>query len=545
MQPPKARVYSKLAKFISLFTFVLFISPFSFGQVNFDISLEELQFSGIPELQSFSWGKSTSGKFLLIGGRTDGLHRRQPHSSFSESGNNSEFYLVDPENKTTTSRSMLEFSSSIQEQLRSTNQEFLQIDSMLYIIGGYGYSQTAADHITFPYICALDINGLEKAINDDKPISSFIRQFKDDRFAVTGGQIGMIDSMVYLCGGQKFTGRYNPMGPDHGPGFEQEYTNAIRKFALIDDGNNIEIRNFTSWEDSLLHRRDYNMLPRIKSDGEEELIMFSGVFQFTKDLPWLDCIQVSDESYSRIPNFNQYLSQYHSAKIAIAEPSKKRMNYVFFGGMSQYTLDGDNNLIKDDDVPFVKTISVITETSSGEFTEHKLSIEMPGLEGSGAEFIPASENLYLERDVLDLSKVNSSKQLIGYIVGGIESTAANIFFVNDGSQSNASAKVIGVYISPSTLTTNSTPLLSENIIQLQLEQNPVSEYLNLDLFIPDADLFELTILSVTGEKISHKTQQLREGKQNLKVDVRKLKPGMYFLQFNNRMYSTKAKFYKY
>ncbi len=87
--------------------------------------------------------------------------------------------------------------------------------------------------------------------------STYIRQVTDEQFAVTGGQLHKIYDTYYLVGGQKFTGRYNPMGPDHGPGFEQEYTDAIRKFTLEDDGTIINITHLPTITDTVnLHRRD-------------------------------------------------------------------------------------------------------------------------------------------------------------------------------------------------------------------------------------------------------------------------------------------------
>lgn len=50
--------------------------------------------------------------------------------------------------------------------------------------------------------------------------------------AVTGGRLNQINNTYFLVGGQRFTGRYNPMGPEHGPGFTQEYTNQIKQFQL-------------------------------------------------------------------------------------------------------------------------------------------------------------------------------------------------------------------------------------------------------------------------------------------------------------------------
>ncbi|MBK6445932.1 MAG: hypothetical protein IPF81_11780 [Bacteroidetes bacterium] len=63
---------------------------------NFQLVIEEDTISGMPGLQSFVHAQ-VDGKWLLIGGRTDGLHQRQPFASFAVAGNNTNIYVVDPE----------------------------------------------------------------------------------------------------------------------------------------------------------------------------------------------------------------------------------------------------------------------------------------------------------------------------------------------------------------------------------------------------------------------------------------------------------------
>ena len=235
------------------------------------------------------------------------------------------------------------------------------------------------------------------------------------------------------------------MGPTHGPGFIQEYTNEIRKFEIIDDGVNLSVTNFDITTDTAnLHRRDYNMAAQIFPNGTEGFTAFSGVFN-PNDLPYLNSVDIDEATYTVNNNFNQYLSQYHSAKIPVWDANASTMHTLFFGGISQFTMDAQGNLVEDTDVPFVKTISKVTRFSNGNMQEAKLNyIEMPTLVGSGAEFIP-SDQYFLPREILDLNTVPQTKTLIGYIYGGIESSQENIFFINDGTQSSASNVIFKVY----------------------------------------------------------------------------------------------------
>ncbi|MDD3665963.1 MAG: hypothetical protein PHQ65_11910, partial [Bacteroidales bacterium] len=54
----------------------------------------------IPELgglQAYAFGQHDN-KWLVVGGRLDGLHRRQPFADFSVEGNNNQLIVVDPVN---------------------------------------------------------------------------------------------------------------------------------------------------------------------------------------------------------------------------------------------------------------------------------------------------------------------------------------------------------------------------------------------------------------------------------------------------------------
>jgi hypothetical protein len=189
----------------------------------------------------------------------DGLHQRQPFASFDASGNNNQIIVIDPIAQQKWSASINTLPTNIKEQLSSTNMEFYQSGQYLYVIGGYGYSATAGDHITYSGLVAIDVPATINAIITSNSFTSFFRQINDSKFTVTGGRLEKINNTYYLIGGQKFIGRYNPMGPTHGPGFFQEYTNAIRKFIINDDGTSITINHLPSFIDTVtLHRRDYN-----------------------------------------------------------------------------------------------------------------------------------------------------------------------------------------------------------------------------------------------------------------------------------------------
>ena len=408
----------------------------------FQIAIESFKIEGLGGVQSYAYGQY-DGKWLLIGGRLDGLHRRQPWATFDTEGQNIHLVVVDPVAQKRWSAPLSTLPVSIQEQLSSTNMEYYQEGEYLYIIGGYGYSKSADDHVTFPCLTAVKLPGLINAIVKGDSLKSWFRQIKDEKFAVTGGSLNKIYHTYYLTGGQRFDGKYNQMGH---PSYVQKYTNSIIKFLLVDNGTKITISYLSGITDSInLHRRDYNVIPQILPDGQEGLTAFSGVFQVEANLPFLNCVNIDSSGYHINNDFLQYYNQYQCAHIPFYSADSKEMHNLFFGGIAQY-VDSAGIRIKNDNVPFVKTIARVTRDRNGKMTEYKMPIEMPSFLGAGSEFIPVRNLPEYENEVIKLDDIKRDSTLIGYLFGGINSAESEIFWSNDGTQSTASSIILKVYL---------------------------------------------------------------------------------------------------
>jgi hypothetical protein len=432
------------------FTFtlsLLILTLFSTAQNSypFQITLEPMIPKGFTGLHSYAWAQD-SDKVLLVGGRTDGLHRRQPFAAFNKQYNNTELIVLDLKQEKIWKKSITSLKSNLAEQLQSTNMEFFQQDNQLILVGGYGYSETKRTHITHPSIISIQVKELIDAVINNKDDEAFIHQLEDERMAVTGGRLNKLNNLFYLVGGQRFDGRYNPHGPDHGPGFSQQYTNQIRKFNIAEKNGKLSIENYSSVTDSLLlHRRDYNLLMQFDNDGKEMLSIYSGVFQYGKDVPFTTLIDINEKGYREVPGFNQLFSHYHTATLPIYNYATKTMYSVFFGGIAQNFKDSAGNTVKDNDVPFVKTISVV-ERKNNTVKEYVLPGKMFGYFGAAAEFIPANEKLFAENGIMNMNRLNKKATMIGYLVGGIDSRAPNIFWSNETDASRASPVIWKVYI---------------------------------------------------------------------------------------------------
>jgi hypothetical protein len=344
--------------------------------------------------------------------------------SFPQSQNNTDIFVVDVFAQEVWSASINSLPTEIGEQLQSTNMNFYQDEDTLYIVGGYAYSNTVNQHITFPNLTSVQVDSTIKAIIKGESIAPFFKQISDPVFAITGGQLGKIGNVFYLVGGQKFDGLYNPMG---GPTFTQIYSNQIRKFTLDNSGSQLSYGDYETITDPVhLRRRDYNLLPQIFPDGTYGYTISSGVFQENVDLPFLYPVDISDSGHTPRTDFNQYLSHYHSAKVALYDSQKNEMHNLFFGGISQYYYQ-DGKLIQDTQVPFVKTISRLSRLSDGTLKEYQLPVEMPGFKGASAEFIPNHALPHYPGEIIKLSNIEQDTIQIGHIFGGIFSPSLNPF----------------------------------------------------------------------------------------------------------------------
>lgn len=411
----------------------------------FQLYLEPLSIPNLGGLQSFAFGQH-DGKWLIFGGRLDGLHRRQPFATFDLAGHNNQVLVIDPVSKQRWSAPLSSLPVALQEQLSATNMEFEQEGEMLYLVGGYGYSNTAGDHITYDRLIAVKVPEVIDAVVNGTAFAPYFRWVADPQFAVTGGHLTRIYDTYHLVGGQKFIGRYNPMGPAHGPGFVQEYTNQIRRFRINDDGVNLTIVHLPAFTDAnQLHRRDYNVVPQILPNGQEGATAFSGVFQTTVDLPYLNCVNIDSSGYTPNNNFSQHYNHYHCAVLPLYAAGANQMHTVFFGGIAQF-YDSLGVLVQDNNVPFVRTIARVTRTADGSMAEYKLPVEMPALLGASSEFIPLESIPTYANEVIKLDELGNDTTMVGYIYGGIASTEANIFWINTGNESAASSQIFKVYV---------------------------------------------------------------------------------------------------
>lgn len=517
----------------------LAVSSLSLAQNSFDysVSLQPVSIPSLPGFHSFTYAQH-NGKWLVIGGRRDGLHARQPFASFPESGNNTDIFVIDVNTQQFWSKAIASLPTSLQEQLQSTNMNFFQGADTLYIIGGYAYSATSAGHITYPYLTTVHVSGLMDAVINDQPITSYFKQIQNDLFAVSGGHLENMRDTFYLVGGHRFDGSYNPMG---NPTYTQTYTNKIQKFTVNNSGAQLSYGNYSAITDPVhLHRRDYNLLPQIFPNGEEGFTISSGVFQLNADLPFLYPVDITSGGYTPVTSFNQYLSNYHSAVACMFDSTLNEMHSLFFGGMSRYYYS-NGNLIQDDNVPFVKTISRLTRDSNGNLTEYQLPVEMPALKGASAEFIYNLSLPHYESRIVKLSQIQEDSILVGHILGGLLSPTLNPFSNNQTSTTSPDNSIYEVWLVRNNPTSGMQEIDGSNPYDVTVFPNPTADKFKVNFRLDKAVTVSYFVTDASGKIVAERYYPKLKGKQTLTIDVSD-EPAQTFLcniVFDEKFFVTK------
>jgi hypothetical protein len=153
-------------------------------------------------------------------------------------------------------------------------------------------------------------------------------------------------------------------------------------------------------------------------------------------------------------------------------------------------------------VPFVKTIARVTRDQNGNMAEFKLPVEMPDYLGSSAEFIANTNMPTYPNEVLQLDNLPNDTNLVGYIFGGINSSAANVFWINTGTESTASSTLFKVYLVKNTsVGIDQLNQQSKGNLHMQVYPNPNDGNLMLKFNLKVKEKVKLSVLDLEGKTI--------------------------------------------
>lgn len=409
-------------------------------------------------------------KCLLIAGRTNGLHGfdNDPNvNNFPPRAQNKVIYVIDFKHGQVWQRSLEDSNSGLtQEQidiLSATSPQSYQREETLYIAGGYGVVTATGKMNTKPVLTALDIPKVIKWVVEAEEgdiLSSHIRQTTHQLLQVTGGYMNQFDhhEPTLLIFGQNFVGYYR----DGSNGY---YTNQVRTFQIKDNGEKLSIEPTEEQppRNTAYRRRDLNVVPVLLPGHHHypAYIAFSGVFT-EDDGIWTVPVIINPNGSSYMLNpdepktFKQAMNNYASPTAGLYSEKDEAMYVLIFGGITfGYFKDGEFKT--DDEFPFTNEVTTIKMEKHHQFTQHIMECEYPVilsqfsnpgnrlLFGAGAAFIPGRHLSHYSNGVYKLDHLIHDTHVIGYIVGGIQSSLDN---TNSPADSAASPYIFKVTLQP-------------------------------------------------------------------------------------------------
>lgn len=389
------------------------------------------------------------------------------------------------------------------------------------MVGGYGRDSVLNRFVTFPVVSKIQVDSIINAVITQVSLAPFIKQVSDTNLRVCGGEMHEFNNKFYLMFGHDFNGRYaNPFAPI----YTQYYRTEIKQFDIVETGGNLQIANYSvmASDTNNFHRRDLNVTPLVKPDGSFALMAHGGVFQKQHDFPYFEPIYIDNNSATVLP-YQQVMSHYTCAHLPVFDTVSKKMHTVFFGGMSfNDFIPPGNTVVQDTLVPFISDVTCFTVKPGNVCEEAVLPVQMPGLLGSNAKFIPNKNLSWFSNGVLNLNYI-SGKTLAGYMLGGIRAEQANegVSIAND--------TIYRIYIEIDS--TTSLQKVNEEFTFFDVFPNPANNKVFVQFQLKqDADI-RLSLFDVNGKELINSTKaKCKKGKAQHIIDVAELPNGIYIIK---------------
>jgi len=178
----------------------------------FSIDVVPMDSSKLPGLHSFAIAQSSGGLWLIVGGRTNGLHlfvsssnngKTPPPNAFPTSQANTQIWVIDPKKRQAWSAPVSQLPKPVADQLSATNPLFYNVPPFLYVLGGYGLSsQTNPPQMTtFSSLLSINVDAMVEAVMGGLPLALAVGQantYADCEGFTPQNQTGMTACMASL-----------------------------------------------------------------------------------------------------------------------------------------------------------------------------------------------------------------------------------------------------------------------------------------------------------------------------------------------------------
>lgn len=219
----------------------------------------------LQDMQGYAYG-SWQDKVIIFGGviKSEILNDK---STFP----NLEIILIDLGKKRASAFNSGNLQGILGEQMAATGLAFYQKGKMLYIAGGYGYSEEAHRFITFPNFTAIDLEATIPALLAGKNPVAYFYQICDERIAVYDGVLDHNGDEFFLING-KYAYKLQPF-EDKPTYFEESREGEGATFQLAGEGKSLNIKAFKNWYDlqDMLDYYSTNMPAKAQQEAEKTI----------------------------------------------------------------------------------------------------------------------------------------------------------------------------------------------------------------------------------------------------------------------------------
>lgn len=437
----------------------------SSAQLPFQIKLEKASLQLPVGFHSGAFA-THRGKWLLVAGRTNGLHGFESNTdNFPPSSQNRSFIVVDPSKGKVYSRSLEDPQSGLTaeqiDQLSVTSPQFFQKGDTLYLCGGYGVNSEDGSFSTKDVLTAIDVPGMIRWVmfRGGKRVrcaAELLRQTSNPYLQVTGGYMDTVGMELFalLIFGQNFQGFYSPSS-------NGQYTQQVRPFQIIDTGKELYVvPKMAEPPNESYRRRDLNVLP-VLVNRQLAFVALSGVFTLTGGA-WTVPVFIQPDGSATMANpedpatFKQAMNNYVCASLGLYSDSEEAMYGVLLGGIS-YGFFRGGLFMTDSELPFINQLTTIRIDQAGHIEQFLMEREYPFvpspaihrghplLFGAGAFFIPCDRLPQYSHGILQLDRLLDGPRALGYVVGGIMSTKPN---TDSPLESTGSPYLFKVFLEP-------------------------------------------------------------------------------------------------
>ncbi|MCB0549143.1 MAG: hypothetical protein KDD19_16310 [Phaeodactylibacter sp.] len=203
----------------------------------------------LEDMYGYAVGKYKD--YLLIFG---GSIRSEADEKYANDFPNLDILMIDFRRNRAAAYTSGNLDGLLRDQISSTGMAYHQDGNTLYLLGGYGFSESNGQFITFPYLTAIDLQATVEALLDGKnPVANFF-QICDERMAIFDATMDYDGEEFFLING-KSAYKLEPFS-DTPVYVEEPFTGQARSFRLKGAKESLEISQFQTWYD-LEGFRDY------------------------------------------------------------------------------------------------------------------------------------------------------------------------------------------------------------------------------------------------------------------------------------------------